>query len=204
MATSTASNAVNYNVLHVTHTCPSADTRDAHVSCHELLGHLSLIPVDGLSWVWSRSDGHRPSMRHVKTPLPTNALHLNVAHFLLALIITLWGEFLLGKQLSSTSHYFPNGSSSACFTSGSPNRSLQRFLYESLSIWNYSVWSASHYSPNGSLHRLLYESWVKNLEGFYIEAVPCLCRSLSLFVQKLFLVHIETFPCLYGSLSSFI
>ena len=43
----TASNAVNYHILHVDKTCPPADIRIHVVSCHELLGQLYLIPGYG-------------------------------------------------------------------------------------------------------------------------------------------------------------
>ena len=45
----TASNAVNYHFLHEAKTCPPADLWIRVVSCHELLGKLSVIPADGLS-----------------------------------------------------------------------------------------------------------------------------------------------------------
>ena len=45
----TASKAVNYHSHHVTKTCPSIDLRIRVVCCHEILGQLSLIPVDGVS-----------------------------------------------------------------------------------------------------------------------------------------------------------
>ena len=112
----TASKAVNYHFHHVTKTNPATDFRIGVVSCHELIGQLSLIPLMCLYSIPSRSDGHRPSTRHLKTPLAIHMLPLCVAHFLPSLIIALWAELLLGKQLSSTSH-----------------GSLQSFLFESRS-----------------------------------------------------------------------
>ena len=45
----TASNVVNYHVLHVTKTCSAADLLIEDVAFHELLTQLYLIPEDDLS-----------------------------------------------------------------------------------------------------------------------------------------------------------